>query len=173
MHKSAAVARSRRADPTISARSFFAERLKQIMEKRGLTVTEVADRMRLHLPQGESFATSNLSHYRQGRSVPRDGHLRALSLALGVDPAELTMKQSAPIRLDRAPAPSPSDESTSVDESSATSTRPVSAAKLNSASSSVIGMEDLGTNVRLIIDQRVPWEIGLNVLQILKGGTSE
>jgi transcriptional regulator with XRE-family HTH domain len=149
------------------------------MEERGLTVTEVADRMRQHLPRGESFATSNLSHYRQGRSVPRNGHLKALSLALGVDPAELTMARKAgPIQIggsvqiagpDGVGAP-------------ATTHGPADGVRLHAvaprlprspATTSVIGIEDLGTEVHLTIDRRVPWEVGLKVLQILKGCAAE
>jgi transcriptional regulator with XRE-family HTH domain len=150
------------------------------METRGLTVTEVADRMRQHLPRGESFATSNLSHYRQGRSVPRNGHLRALSLALGVDPTDLTSAdKGAPIEIDAsAQAAGAADGvgSPMVDRHKADgagSNAAVSRRPRSPTSASVIGIEDLGAEVRLTIDQRVPWEIGLKVLQILKGGATE
>ena len=53
------------------------------MAERGLTVAELADRVRQHLSEGENFATSNLSHYHHGRSVPRDGHLKACIGAWG------------------------------------------------------------------------------------------
>jgi transcriptional regulator with XRE-family HTH domain len=150
------------------------------MEKRGLTVTEVADRMRQHLPRGESFATSNLSHYRQGRSVPRNGHLKALSLALGVDPTELTSAdKGASIQIDGSvqitgPSDGAGAPATNQEPAEGVRSHAVAPRRPRSpVSASVIGIEDLGTEVRLTVDQRVPWEIGLKVLQILKGSAAE
>jgi hypothetical protein len=45
----------------LRSRSGFSQRLKQIMAERGLTVTEVADRMRQNLPAGEGFLQPRIS----------------------------------------------------------------------------------------------------------------
>ena len=60
------------------------------MNQRGLSIAETARQMRQHLPAGEGFTATNLTHYRQGRSVPRPKYLEALSRVLEVDPSALT-----------------------------------------------------------------------------------
>ena len=67
----------------------FASRLRDVMDQSGLSSNDVARRVRAKLPKGDSFAASNLSHYRRGRSVPRAKYLIALSSVLGVKPADL------------------------------------------------------------------------------------
>ena len=59
------------------------------MNQRGLSIAETARQMRQHLA-GEGFTATNLTHYRQGRSVPRPKYLEALSRVLEVDPSALT-----------------------------------------------------------------------------------
>jgi transcriptional regulator with XRE-family HTH domain len=133
------------------------------MAERGFTVTEVADRMRQHLPDGENFATSNLSHYRQGRSVPRDGHLRALASALGVALTELT---SAPDDESAGPRGASKASSSLVDNPAGVASASRPSVPENS---SVIRIEDFGSEMRLVIDQRVPWEKAIQILNVLKG----
>ena len=67
------------AQPTV-----FARRLKAAMQERGLTANETARRVREALGEGAKFTPANISHYRQGRSLPRPRYLAALSRALGV-----------------------------------------------------------------------------------------
>jgi transcriptional regulator with XRE-family HTH domain len=90
---------SNRSRRPLAAKREFAERLSALMSARGLTVDQTAEEMRKHLGPTESFASSNLSHYRNGRSMPRAGHLEALGRALGVATSELV--------------PTPPDESAS------------------------------------------------------------
>src|SRR5829696_7918120 len=71
------------------ARAAFADRVRTIMEDRGLSVTETARRVRQYLPEGESISQASISHYRTGRAIPRLRYLDALSLALGVPKSEL------------------------------------------------------------------------------------
>lgn len=167
MSKASSAASFQHGSEGLTDRPQFSERLRTIMEERGLTVTEVADRMRRHL-HGENFATSNLSHYRQGRSIPRDGHLKALILALGVRPGELLSGG------DRSPAPvSSMGELLAVAASAGSpSGTPIESGEPCAQSlARHLTLEDHGSEVRIQIDQRVPWDVALKILQTLKGSS--
>ena len=137
------------------ARATFAARLRLIMDERHLTLMETARRMREHLPEGESVSISSLAQYRTGRVMPRPQHLRALSLALGVEEPVL------------APQPELS------------STRMAPMARVHASNKNVrrgpveksewFEMQDLGDEVYLTVDQRVPWPVVIQVLELLKG----
>src|SRR4051812_34342821 len=143
MSKSVALPVDQRAELVNTNRMMFAERLRTVMEERGLTVTEVAERMRSHLPPGESFATSNLSHYRQGRSVPREHHLHALALALGIEPGELLVGTGA---LPSETEPSDRDGGSPIRISSSVDTQRDT--KMGSdEKSALLAIEDLGSAV--------------------------
>ena len=75
----------------------FARRLKAAMDERGWTANETARRVREELGEGAKFTPANISHYRQGRSLPRPRYLEALSRALGVDKGEL-LTEASPAR---------------------------------------------------------------------------
>jgi transcriptional regulator with XRE-family HTH domain len=72
-----------------ASKAAFAQRLRSVIDERGLTVAETARRMRTHLPKGESISVVGVLHYLSGRSLPRLRYLDALSLALNVDNSEL------------------------------------------------------------------------------------
>jgi transcriptional regulator with XRE-family HTH domain len=72
----------------------LSERLRLLMDEKGLSVTAAARLVKEQLP-GASFNPANISHYRAGRSVPRPNVLRALSAILNVDPEDLAPQQEA------------------------------------------------------------------------------
>jgi transcriptional regulator with XRE-family HTH domain len=152
----------------------FAQRLKTVMEERGLTSAQTAERVREHLPEGEGFTTANMSHYRSGRSIPRSSHLEALSQALGVEPAELVpandksngstsqaKKQTRQVRGARASRKQQSNRR----RIPITTHRRTSEGSQNAL---MLELEDLGTEVHIRLDQRFPWDVGMRVIQALK-----
>ena len=159
---------SRAHEPNKAA---FASRLRSIMEERGLTAAETARRMSEHLPEGESISRASLSHYRTGRSMPLMRYLDALSLALGVDKSELLaasgedefaatnaaakLPENAERPRQQAWMEAPGNENAAADRRSET-TKPLGI------------IEDFGDEVHLRIDQRVPWDVALKILEMLK-----
>jgi transcriptional regulator with XRE-family HTH domain len=140
-------------------KSQFAERLRAIMEHQGLTIAETARRVRQQLPNGEGFDDTNLIHYRQGRSLPRPGHLEALGRALGVSASDLLgtemsaklsgAKQRGTVaRLRHSPQPENIEA--------------------KHAAPMIQAMEEYGENVLLRIEQFVPWPVAMRILQLLK-----
>jgi transcriptional regulator with XRE-family HTH domain len=143
------------------------------MREQGLSSSETAERVREHLPEGEGFSASNISHYRSGRSVPRSLRLEALSQALGVQPAELVPAADTDIET-RA---QPSQERRSAPASRAQ--KPQSGRRKGSVERNrrdtaqgngtlILHIEDLGTKVRIQLDQRIPWELAMKLIQALK-----
>ena len=74
--------------PSNMARAVFGERLRTLMEERGLSAEETARRIRERLPK-ERLSSSDVEEFRQGRALPHLRHLDALSLALGIVPQDL------------------------------------------------------------------------------------
>jgi transcriptional regulator with XRE-family HTH domain len=126
------------------------------MQERGWTVNETARRVREELGEGAKFTPANISHYRQGRSIPRPRYLAALSRALGVDQGELLTEASAP----------------HVANSSHKPGEPLAGIEIRAGSPS-FHIEDRGGNAWLQINQQLPWPIAIQILQVLKGGMSE
>ena len=159
---------SRAHEPNKAA---FASRLRSIMEARGLTAAETARRMSEHLPEGESISRASLSHYRTGRSMPLMRYLDALSLALGVDKSDLL----APVGKDEIPGrnqPLELSESAEPPRQQAWMGAPGNenaAAGRSAEVTKPLGIiEDFGDEVHLRIDQRVPWDVALKILEMLK-----
>ena len=73
----------------------FAKRLNALIGERALTPKTIAARMQQEL-NGEKFNVVNLSHYRAGRSLPRQRYLDALSRAVGVPADALLMAEAEP-----------------------------------------------------------------------------
>src|SRR5277367_1235479 len=69
-------------------RKKLSERLRALMDEKGLSVARAARLVQERLPNG-AFNSANISHYRAGRSLPRPDVLRALSAVLNVDPEDL------------------------------------------------------------------------------------
>lgn len=127
---------------------FLSQRLQALMSEKGLSVTDVAKRMEQEM-KGERFNPVNLSHYKAGRSLPRPRYLSALSRVLGVAPQDLLPAREVVEPLPEAPVP-PSDQ------------RPPS-----------FRVEDLADGLAwLQINQRLPWNVVLRVLDALKNDRS-
>jgi transcriptional regulator with XRE-family HTH domain len=156
---------SRAHEPNKAA---FASRLRSIMEARGLTAAETARRMSEHLPEGESISRASLSHYRTGRSMPLMRYLDALSLALGVDKSELL----AAAGKDEIPGKNRPAENAEASRQQAWMEAPGNenaAAGRGPEVTKPLGIiEDFGDEVHLRIDQRVPWDVALKILEMLK-----
>jgi transcriptional regulator with XRE-family HTH domain len=175
----AARAAARRADHvewTEVTKQQFASRLRRVMDEKGLSSNEIADRMREQLPEGETFATSNLSHYRQGRSVPRPKYLAVLSTALGVSTSDLlpggleeTPRESDVPRVIRSRRGRWARRRGTADVSIAARIEPPADAD---HSASMVSMEDKGKMVHLKLDQLVSWDVALTILNALKTGTT-
>jgi transcriptional regulator with XRE-family HTH domain len=159
---------SRAHEPNKAA---FASRLRAIMEARGLTAAETARRMSEHLPEGETISRASLSHYRTGRSMPLMRYLDALSLALGVDKSDLL----APAGKDEIPGRNQSLELTESAEPprkqawmGAPGNENAAAGRSPEVTKPLGIIEDFGDEVHLRIDQRVPWDVALKILEMLK-----
>jgi transcriptional regulator with XRE-family HTH domain len=118
------------------------------MDERGWTANETARRVREALGEGAKFTPANISHYRQGRSLPRPRYLEALSRALGLTKGELLTEAS------------PAQQHT-----------PLSSAPIELPNGSPsFHIEDRGGNAWLQINQQLPWPMALKILEVLKGG---
>ena len=131
----------------------FAHRLKAAMDERGWTANETARRVREALGEGAKFTPANISHYRQGRSLPRPRYLEALSRALGVNKGEL-LTEASPARAGDSQQHTPP------------SSAPI---ELPDGSPS-FHIEDRGGNAWLQINQQLPWPMAIKILEVLKGG---
>ena len=174
-------------------RAQFADRLNTVMRERGITAAEATRRIRANLPEGTSFAAANLSHYRSGRSVPRLPYLKALSLALGVDATDLLGASPTVADLpSRKPVPAetilsqdnlPETETPCLedggrvvskagqpgrDQTQAADQEPKAAERMQTPPKNFLHVEDYGSEVRIQVDQRLPWDKALQILQVLK-----
>ncbi len=155
-----------------SSRITFSGRLREVMKQQGITINEVALRVRAHLPDGETFATSNLAHYRTGRSLPRPRVLKALSLALGVSASDLlpedataeSRKGSAQEKQYIADVGGGGDRP----RTSADPVERIPPRQETQASYGRLELDDFGSEVRVKFDQRVSWEAAITILQVLK-----
>jgi transcriptional regulator with XRE-family HTH domain len=148
------------------------------MQERGLTNAETAQRMRDHLPEGEGFSPANISHYRSGRSVPRSSHLEALSQALGVKSSDLVTENATSGASKTAEAGGSTQERRSTRERPAGRKQSSSRRRVSRTSGTqraepaeavpVLQIEDLGTEVRIRLDQSFPWDMGMRLIQALK-----
>lgn len=138
--------KGRPTDPVEVARKReLSRRLRELMDEKGLGVVEVAKLVEREL-SGEKFNAVNLSHYRAGRSLPRPKYLKALSKALGVSSQELiplnqTLDLSDPEVKDVQDPDLPA-----------------------------FRVDDLSDGLAwLQINQRLPWDLVLRILNVLKG----
>ena len=148
----------------------LSERLRTLMDKKGLTVAQAAKLVQERLP-GSSFNSANISHYRAGRSLPRPSVIKALSAVLEVDPEDLVPSQASDVA---APAEFKSENMTRVADGSTRASPPVSAPEgspFNSIPEFQIA-ELPGGEALLQINQRLPWSTVIKILQALKGDDS-
>ncbi len=123
----------------------LAPRLAAALARKGWTLARAAREVSGLLPEGETFHAANLSHYLQGRSMPRPHYRDALvrALDLGDVPDEVWS------RADRR-------RTRGGDISRAPETPFVRVADLQDGTA------------RLQVDQVLPWPQVLEVLQVLK-----
>lgn len=124
------------------------------MAERGLSSKETARRVREQLP-GEKFSPAHVAVYRQGRAIPRPRYLDALSLALGVEPADL-------VRPPEAADPPPPTILPSEGDTGQGAETPAS-------SRVMIQLKDSGPLVRIDLSMDVPWDAALAILKLLRG----
>lgn len=127
----------------------FAERLREAMAAADLSAADLARRVQEVIPD---FSPGNISHYLAGRSTPRTNVLKAISRILDVDPAQLRAASNRS-RASRKPsgADGPPSEDTAGD-------------------SPALSLKDLGDGDALLqINQKLPWPVALQILQMLKG----
>ena len=132
--------------PTNLARAAFGERLRTLMEERGLSVEETARRIKARLPK-ERLSSSDVEQFRQGQAWPRKRLFVALSVALGVEPHELlgqpaVGQQSTPAR----EPPHPGSEAKPPGK---------------------LLLEDRGETVRLHVEMAMSWEMALRILELV------
>jgi transcriptional regulator with XRE-family HTH domain len=128
--------------PSNMARAVFGERLRTLMEERGLSAEETARRIRERLPK-ERLSSSDVEEFRQGRALPHLRHLDALSLALGIVPQD---------RLGRA-----------TDSDTAPESQP------HSEPTGRVLLETHGDVARLDLEIVVTWDVALAILQLVRG----
>ena len=126
------------------------------MEERGWTANETARRVREALGEGAKFPPANISHYRQGRSLPRPRYLGRIKPALGLTKGEL-LSDASPARGGDSQQHAPA------------SSAPI---ELPEGSPS-FHIEDRGGKAWLQINQQLPWPTAIKILAVLKGGIPE
>lgn len=119
----------------------LARRLKEAMDERDWTSTDLVHAASEHLPSSTKLSTAHLWHYLNGRALPRDEVLQALLKALSLDLED--------VERDAAVLRSSSREPTS--------------------DLVVEDLGDGFARIRL--DQRLPWAIVVQVLKLIKEET--
>jgi len=156
-------------DSSPQSKAKFAGRLRSIMHQRGLSAAETARQMIEHLPECKSISRASVSHYCNGRAIPRLRHLEALSLALGVEQSELINAQRSGARTPKArPNGFPNDSPNAKRQKPQEAQMDASDVVKPAEPARLIDIEDFGDEVRLKIDLRVPWDIALKILDALK-----
>lgn len=121
----------------------FARRLQEYMLKKGWNQTELANRTKKHVPEGHRFERDIVSNYMRGRALPSPVNLRAMCDAIGCEPDDLLPVDLVPASMQ--PAPKTPRRS----------------------------FEDMGDgNVWLTVNQAVPFDVALKIMEMLKGETS-
>jgi hypothetical protein len=124
----------------------FAQWLRKTMIERSISGAMLARLVNEQLTEGH-FAASNISHYLSGRSHPRPPIREAI---------ERVLASSPPAQEHQPPEPP---------------TVPSAAVVQQGATVPSLQVEDMGEGqARLIINQRLPWQDVLKVLELLKLG---
>jgi transcriptional regulator with XRE-family HTH domain len=145
----------------------LSERLRSLMDEKGLSVSVAARLVQEQLP-GVSFNPANISHYRAGRSMPRPNILKALSAVLEVDPEELAPSREG--RDDSAVRRGVATKSPT--EAALQNEISIGSAKKAGSSSAIpqFQITDLPNGEALLqINQKLSWPTVIRILQVLKG----
>ena len=117
----------------------FRKTLKKLMDEKGMTQAELCREASHHL--GSDIGRYNISYYLSGRSKPNKERRDAIAAALGVSGEELIPDSAVTPRSDGVGMSAPMEMS------------------------QIPGTDQ----VRLKIDQVVPWDLALKILEVLKG----
>ena len=131
----------------------FAERLRAAIERKGWSQAQTIKEARRFLEGGEKLGSAHLSHYVHGRVIPGMTYLLALSRALDVSVQDL-LGGSGLWLVDKSASQEPARE------------LPRSA-HLAQAHSAQVRDADQG-EAWITIDEPVPWETALKILELLK-----
>ena len=142
-------------------KTIFAERLRSIMAAKNLTVTELAKLIQQRIPDG-NFNPVNISHYRSGRSLPRPKVMSALIQALAVEMEDLAPSASNGVEIE----PKQSPKKRAVSEGALVDAR----SEKDANATPTFYLEDLdGGEAWIQINQRLPWNMVIKLLKVLKG----
>ena len=145
----------------------FADRLNPAIERKGWSMSETARRASSFLSEGDKFGRAHVWHYVQGRALPRVRYLEALSLALDVKPDELMPLETT--RDGNGSNPSASAPALPAERGRRAAGNRQAQATPSPPSSGMVHVRDYGDGTALLeISERVPWDIALAVLQVLK-----
>jgi transcriptional regulator with XRE-family HTH domain len=130
-------------DSQADPKANFAARLIAAIARKEWTATVVVHHVSRSLGNGNKFSRSHLCHYMHGRALPRPRYLLALSRALDVDPRELLPDR--PDLTDTSTSPSAWVDTVQV-------------------------CDDRQGTALLEMSHRMPWQIAVKVMRILKSG---
>lgn len=128
----------------------FADRLRMLMDQKGLGNAELSKLVRTSSP-GHAMSAAIISHYRCARMIPRNGNALALSKALGVDMSELLLSPSTQSKSSRHSSPAtigPDHQDRPLPD---------------------LFVEARGDKIWIQINQELPWPVALEMLTALKG----
>ena len=150
-------------------KQILSERLRALMDAKGLTVTAVSKLM-IEKLEGETFNSANISHYRAGRSLPRPRILKALSEVLGVTPDELLpLGEIGPTTSGSAHSEAGYGVVKFLAGNSLEFRSPPQG-EVPAGAAPVFQIEDLpGGEAWLRVSLRLPWPTVIKILQVLKG----
>jgi transcriptional regulator with XRE-family HTH domain len=135
----------------------FAERLRAAIERKGWSQARTINEARRFLEKGEKLGAAHLSHYVHGRVIPGMTYLLALSRALDVSVQDL-LGGSDMWLVDKSARQEPARELPR-------------AADLAEAHHSTTQVRDADQGEAwLTINESVPWETALKILELLKTG---
>jgi transcriptional regulator with XRE-family HTH domain len=145
----------------------LSERLRSLMDEKGLSVSVAARLVQEQLP-GLSFNAANISHYRAGRSMPRPIVLKALSAVLEVDPEELSPSLEAGGKTAAGKKASPQKQAKADPRSETSVALPEKGGPNNNVPQ--FHITDLPDGEALLqINQKLSWSTVIRILQVLKG----
>jgi transcriptional regulator with XRE-family HTH domain len=148
---------AQRLGSTHELKQKFAERFRAAIKRKGWSQAQTLKEARLFLEAGEKLGSAHLSQYVHGHVIPRTSYLLALSRALDVSVQDLL--GGSGLRL--------VDKSAASQEPARELQRAADPAE---AHHSVQVRDADEGKAWLTIDERVPWETAVKILELLKIG---